>query len=130
MEVFSGSPPGNFQSSLRDFSSFEFLPRTASWAKFSRPCGTHFAIGSTRGLQPLRFAFGDIHEQNYTPGAEAVSFVSCLPQKQTHRRSIHLDIQPELFDAFPAMLFQVRQQSFIRQVERVGVLPVMVNDIM
>src|SRR3984885_10789751 len=36
---------GNFQSSLRDFSSLESLPRTASWAKFSRPCGTHFAIG-------------------------------------------------------------------------------------
>ncbi len=46
MEVLWGSPPGNFQSSLRDFSSLEFLPRTASWAKFSRPCGTHFAIGS------------------------------------------------------------------------------------
>ena len=30
---------------LRDFSSLEFLPRTASWAKFSRPSGTHFAIG-------------------------------------------------------------------------------------
>jgi hypothetical protein len=27
------------------FSSLESLPRTASWAKFSRPCGTHFAIG-------------------------------------------------------------------------------------
>jgi hypothetical protein len=40
----SRSPPGNFQSSLRDFSSLESLPRTASWAKFSRPCGTHFAI--------------------------------------------------------------------------------------
>ncbi len=44
MEVLWGSPPGKFQSSLRDFSSFEFLP-TASWAKFSRPCGTHFAVG-------------------------------------------------------------------------------------
>jgi hypothetical protein len=45
MEALWGSPPGKFQSSLRDFSSFEFLPRTASWAKFSRPCGTHFAVG-------------------------------------------------------------------------------------
>src|SRR5450631_2967777 len=39
-----GLPSDNFQSSLRDFSSLEFLPRTASWAKFSRPCGTHSAI--------------------------------------------------------------------------------------
>src|ERR1700688_4580795 len=39
-----GSPGGNFQSSLRDFSSLESLPRTASWAKFSRPCGTNLAI--------------------------------------------------------------------------------------
>jgi hypothetical protein len=30
--VLWGPPPGYFQSSLRDFSSFEFLPRTASWA--------------------------------------------------------------------------------------------------
>ena len=29
-----GLPPSNFQSSLRDFSSLESLPRTASWAKF------------------------------------------------------------------------------------------------
>src|SRR5216684_6162945 len=36
--------PGSFQSSLRDFSSLESLPRTASWAKFSRPCGTDFAV--------------------------------------------------------------------------------------
>src|SRR3984885_4976875 len=35
---------GNFQSSLRDFSSLESLPRTASWAKFSRPSGTHLVI--------------------------------------------------------------------------------------
>ncbi len=28
--------PGSFQSSLRDFSSLESLPRTASWAKFSK----------------------------------------------------------------------------------------------
>src|ERR1700732_1240450 len=48
-------PPGNFQSSLRDFSSFESLPRTASWAKFSRPCGTHFAIGSHAGLKAVPF---------------------------------------------------------------------------
>jgi hypothetical protein len=43
-----GSPPGTFHSSLRDFSSLESLPRTASWAKFNkfnRPCGTHLAIG-------------------------------------------------------------------------------------
>jgi hypothetical protein len=31
-----GLPPGNFQSSLRDFSSLESLPRTTSWAKFSK----------------------------------------------------------------------------------------------
>jgi hypothetical protein len=31
-------PPGNFQSSLRDFSSLESLPRTASWAEFSHTC--------------------------------------------------------------------------------------------
>ena len=30
-----------FQSSLRDFSSPESLPRTTSWAKLSRPCGTN-----------------------------------------------------------------------------------------
>src|SRR5450432_2917041 len=40
-----GLPPGNFQSSLRDFSSLEPQPRTASWAKFSRPCGTRFRDG-------------------------------------------------------------------------------------
>jgi hypothetical protein len=45
MEVLWGSPSGCFQSSLRDFSSFEFLPRTASWAKFSRPCGTQLHDG-------------------------------------------------------------------------------------
>jgi primary-amine oxidase len=31
---------GNFQPSLRDYSCFVGLPRTASWAKFSRPSGT------------------------------------------------------------------------------------------
>ena len=46
MEVLWGLPSGNFQPSLRDFPSLEFLPRTASWAKVSRPCGTHCAIGS------------------------------------------------------------------------------------
>jgi hypothetical protein len=40
-----GLPPSNFQSSLRDFSSLKSLPKTASWAKFSRPSGTHFGIG-------------------------------------------------------------------------------------
>jgi hypothetical protein len=50
MEVLWGSPPGNFQSSLRDFSFFEFLPRTASWAKLGRPCGTYFpAINNCSG---------------------------------------------------------------------------------
>jgi hypothetical protein len=29
-----------FQSSLRDFSDGACRPRTPSWAKFSRPCGT------------------------------------------------------------------------------------------
>ena len=38
---------GNFQLSLRDFSSLESLPRTASWAKFNRPSGTHLAIVSS-----------------------------------------------------------------------------------
>jgi hypothetical protein len=43
--------PGDFQSSLRDFSSLESLPRTASWPKFSRPCGTQFAVdGFSRRL--------------------------------------------------------------------------------
>jgi hypothetical protein len=49
--IFGGnalkSPPGKVQSSLRDFSSLESPPRTASWAKFNRPCGTHFAIGKS-----------------------------------------------------------------------------------
>src|ERR1700688_773478 len=45
MGVPRGLPPGNFQSSLRDFSSLESLPRTASWAKFSRPCGTRLGGG-------------------------------------------------------------------------------------
>src|SRR5450631_3936456 len=54
-----GLPPGNFQSSLRDFSSLEPQPRTASWAKFSRPCGTRFRDGrshadsETRTYQPV-----------------------------------------------------------------------------
>jgi hypothetical protein len=47
---------GNFQSSLRDFSFLESLPRTASWAKFSRPSGTHSArgLGSTVFLEKGR----------------------------------------------------------------------------
>jgi hypothetical protein len=37
--------PGSGQA-LRDFSSLESLPGTACWAKFSRPCGTEFAIAT------------------------------------------------------------------------------------
>ena len=40
-----GLPLSYFQSSLRDFSSLESLPRTTSWAKFNRPCGTEFGNG-------------------------------------------------------------------------------------
>jgi hypothetical protein len=36
-----GSMRTKIQSSLRDFSPLESLPRTTSWAKFSRPFGTH-----------------------------------------------------------------------------------------
>jgi hypothetical protein len=43
IEGLWGSPSSNFQSSLRDSSSFESLPRTASWARFSRPFGTSHA---------------------------------------------------------------------------------------
>jgi hypothetical protein len=46
----------NFQSSLRDFSSLESLPRTASWAKFSRPYGTHPAILSSHLDTEARFS--------------------------------------------------------------------------
>jgi hypothetical protein len=35
-----------FQSSLRDFSSLASLPRTASWAKVSRPFGTQLSACS------------------------------------------------------------------------------------
>ena len=31
---------GDFQPSLRDWIVARFSPRTASWAKLSRPCGT------------------------------------------------------------------------------------------
>jgi hypothetical protein len=36
MEVLWERLRVKFQSSLQDFSSLEFLPRTASWAKFSK----------------------------------------------------------------------------------------------
>jgi hypothetical protein len=35
---------GEFQSSLRDFSSLNLYPGLHTWAKFSRPSGTHLAI--------------------------------------------------------------------------------------
>jgi hypothetical protein len=47
-----------------------------------------------------------------------------------HLPATTLDIQPKLLDAFPAMLLQIRQQSLVRQVKRVGVLPVMMNNVM
>src|SRR5450631_4603048 len=76
-----GLPSDNFQSSLRDFSSLEFPPRTPSWAKFSRPSGTHSAIGrfSRRlfspylnpakpfGLQALRYSFQFISSAKKSP---------------------------------------------------------------
>jgi hypothetical protein len=52
MGVPWGLPAGIFQSSLRDFSSVESLPRTASWAKFSRPYGTRFKL-ALMGLRPV-----------------------------------------------------------------------------
>ena len=40
-----------FQSSLRDsFRWWHGVPRTASWAKFSRPCGTRLASVSSNAL--------------------------------------------------------------------------------
>ena len=50
-------PSGSFQSSLRDLSSLEYLPRTAFWAKFSRPSGTHLSqsAGSHTPLKPVPF---------------------------------------------------------------------------
>ncbi len=45
---------GNFQSSLRDFSSLESLPRTKSWAKFSRPCGTRSRDGRSHAESRAR----------------------------------------------------------------------------
>jgi hypothetical protein len=44
-----------FQSSLRDFSDGICQPRTASWAKFSRPCGTDCKFPVlTHTLEPSR----------------------------------------------------------------------------
>jgi hypothetical protein len=40
----------NFQSSLRDLSCLESLPRTASWAKFSRPLRDLFCRPFSRRL--------------------------------------------------------------------------------
>lgn len=44
---------GKFRSSLHDVSTLEFLPRNVSWATFSSPCGTHFAVGSDSALNAL-----------------------------------------------------------------------------
>ena len=38
----NSAPKVDSQPSLRDSSSLKSLPRTASWAKFSSPYGTHF----------------------------------------------------------------------------------------
>jgi hypothetical protein len=40
-----GLPPANSSRPYGTFRLSNSLPRTASWANFSRPCGTHFAIG-------------------------------------------------------------------------------------
>jgi hypothetical protein len=49
--------PRNFQSSLRDLSSLEISPRTTSWAKFSRPCGTLLAIGAPGMIALSKFLY-------------------------------------------------------------------------
>jgi hypothetical protein len=75
-----GSPPGNFQSSLRDFSSLESLPRTASWAKVSRPCGT-------RNSRILRFE-----------SIRRLSNVEALPQTRVQETRVPRrgSIQPQM----------------------------------
>jgi hypothetical protein len=46
----------NLQPSLRDSIMFLVSPGLASWAKFSRPCGTELWIAvRTCALQPLAF---------------------------------------------------------------------------
>src|ERR1700722_16118813 len=43
------------------------------------------------------------------------------------RFSFGLLVEAELFDALAAVFFQVGQQSFIREIKRVGVLPIVVH---
>jgi hypothetical protein len=78
MEVLWGRPQGNFQSSLRDFSSFESLPRTASWAKFSRPCGTHFSRAHAFVLLPMY-------------GMAEAPYASCSQLSQQDRPSTQIE---------------------------------------
>src|ERR1700733_3782320 len=40
-----------------------------------------------------------------------------------------LGVESQLLNAFSAVLFQVREQSFVCQIELVGMLPVMVHDV-
>jgi hypothetical protein len=48
------------QSSLRDSIMFHDVPRTASWAKFSRPFGTNFVdLGSHAGAKSQCLFFPD-----------------------------------------------------------------------
>jgi hypothetical protein len=68
-------PVDHFQSSLQDFSSLEFLPRTASWAKFSRPCGTHLVIG---GFSPILIS------RNLTGDEPAEKSESLLLRRNLH----------------------------------------------
>ena len=115
MEVLWRSPSGYFQSSLRDFSSVEFLPRTASWAKFSRPRSTssgqalrdsfHFAIGAhahTLTLSGIRYpwdglkpcsSFRDAHSLGNASWAGGTnrgrSRLRDLRDRSMHRRKSH-----------------------------------------
>jgi hypothetical protein len=47
--VFHGGAPVNFQSSLRDFSTTAFLPRTASWAKFTPSLRDLYSVLTSSG---------------------------------------------------------------------------------
>ena len=60
------------QSSLRDSIMFHDVPRTASWAKFSRPFGTSLETGcSRRGFKPLRATRSTEHRR------VSLRFLSC-----------------------------------------------------
>src|SRR5271156_5130478 len=57
LKVFEDCIAAHLQSSLRDFSTLESLPRTASWAKFSRPFGTDVCFHAR--LQPQSAVDGE-----------------------------------------------------------------------